>query len=395
MCADLRANGDWVQVDASAPFTDRLGIPREPGCSGAPQPMLVDGNVIIGQAPTEFSFFYRSGNSNKLLLAFDGGGACWNALTCVGTAINGDPIYDTFVNETPASLAANAGLGDRDNPENPVGDWFQVFIPYCTGDLHTGSNNRLYVLPTPQGPLPALIHHRGYDNFVAVQEWLIDYYQSRGKAPGRVTIVGASAGGYGAQFTYPAMDAVLPSSTRIRVLNDSANGIINQSFYDRALAPGGAWGIWNNMPPQLAGAFGGDPQALPTAVNQSLAWHYPRTRFGQYTRAFDAVQIFYLNVAKNPDNPTLWTDPLQLLFSGLEWTARARSSMLVSTLTTFNYRFYLARGAGHTVIADSSVYSEQSAGDIRLIDWIDDMIYRTFPFGGDWRDASCSPNCLP
>ncbi len=385
--APARASG-WQQVDASAPFVDRSGKQRFPSCSGAPMPPF-----FTTPSPTEFSFFYREGDPRKLVIAFDGGGACWDPLTCLGSVLNGDPVYEPVVDETPADLDATGGLADSGNSENPVADYFQVFIPYCSGDLHTGSRDTEYFLP---GFGPYTIHHRGYDNVVAVLEWLVDYYTNVvGRPPQTVFVAGASAGGYGAYFAYPAIDDLLPWWTRKRVFSDSANGIINQDFYDRALSPGGVWGIWQNVAPQLANAFASGPDALPIALNQSLAWSYPRTRFGQYTRAFDAVQVFYLNVAKNLDSPELWADPLKLLLTAIEWSAKARTSMVVSAFTAFNYRYYLGEGFGHTAIADDSVYSEASGAGIRLIDWLDDMINRRFPFGGDWRNASCFPNCIP
>ena len=307
--------------------------------------------------------------------------------------VAGDPVYDPAVDETPAALDAAGGLGDRNNPDNPVADYFQVIIPYCTGDLHTGSRDTQYTLP---GFGTWTIHHRGYDNFTAVLEWLAEYYAVNvGHPPREVFVTGASAGGYGAFFAYPAIDEMLPWWTRKRAFSDSANGIINQDFYDRALTPGGVWGIWQNMPPQLANAFASGPDALPVALNQSLAWGYPRTRFGQYTRAFDAVQIFYLNIAKNLDSPDLWSDPLQLLVTALEWSAKARANMAVSSLTTFNYRYYLGAGFDHTAIADDSLYAEASAQGVRLVEWLDDMINRRWLFGSDWRDVTCFPDCIP
>ena len=30
------------------------------------------------------------------------------------------------------------GIYDDTDPRNPFGDWYHVFIPYCTGDLHWG-----------------------------------------------------------------------------------------------------------------------------------------------------------------------------------------------------------------------------------------------------------------
>lgn len=375
------ASAGWQQVTPPADFVDRYGVARHTGCSGAPL------------APdTNFSFFYRAGNPRNLVIGFDGGGACWDSQTCLGSVLNGTPVYDTYVNETPAQLDALHGLFDAGQPQNPLADSLQVLIPYCTGDLHIGSNDQEYTL----GALTYTIRHRGYDNVIAVLEWLAAYYKNTaGVAPSRVFVAGASAGGYGAYFAYPEIDRRLPATARKRVLSDSAIGIINQDFYNRALAPGGVWRIWSNMPPQLAGAFGAGPNSLPAAINQSLAWSFPAARFGQYTRAFDGVQIFYLNIAKNLNAPQLWTDPTQLFLTSLEWTTRARASMLTSALTTFNYRFYIAAGFGHTVIADEDLYLESSAHGLPLVDWLDDMINRPFLFGGDWKNASCFPNCLP
>lgn len=378
----VTAVAGWQQVEVpSAPFVDRHGITRQPGCSNAP-----------GAASTDFSFFYREGDPRRLTIGFDGGGACWDSLTCLGSVMHGSPVYGTVVDETPALLDNLGGLFDTGDPENPLGDALQVFIPYCTGDLHIGSNDQAYSL----GPLTHVIRHRGYDNVTAVLEWLVDYYENTvAAAPGRVFVAGASAGGYGAYFAYPEIDSLLPAATRKRVFSDSAIGIINRDFYDRALAPGGVWRVWTNMPPELAGAFASGPDKLPIAINQSLGWNFPGTRFGQYTRAFDGVQVFYLNIARNLNAPQLWADPTQLFLTSLGWTTRARASMLTSALTTFNYRFYIGAGLDHTVIAGDELYLEDSANGLRLVDWLDDMVNRPIVFGGDWRNASCFPDCLP
>ena len=107
------------------------------------------------------------------------------------------------------------------------------------------------------------------------------------------------------------------------------------------------------------------------------------------------MQIFYLNIAQNLNAPQLWTDPTQLFLTSLQWASRARVSMAASALTTPNYRYYLGAGFDHTVIADSDVYVEDSADSLRLIDWLEDMINQRAEFGGDWRNASCFPHCLP
>jgi len=384
----------WQEItDASEPFVDGSGTPRAPSCSGGP---VLDAGGFAVPADHEFSFFFRGGDPAKLAIAFDGGGACWDGNTCVGSALSGDPIYDLVVDESAASLNAVGGIGDRNNRENPLRNHTQVFIPYCTGDLHAGSSDTVY--PFTAGGVPDMwtIRHRGYDNVLAVLKWVTAYYTEEvGHPPKELFLTGASAGGYGVRFAYPAFDASVPSSTRIRVLTDSAATVINQHFYDTAVAPGGVWGLQQNIAPQLASAFASGPDSLGVAINHSLGSFYPRTRFGEYTRAFDAVQIFYLNVMRNPNAPWRWTDPTRLFFAGLDWTLRARTNLALSALTTSNYRFYLARGTGHTILADDRFYSEASAGGIRFVDWVDDMINRRSAQGGDWKNASCVPNCLP
>jgi hypothetical protein len=348
-------------------------------------------------ADPEFSFFFRGGNPDKLAIAFDGGGACWDSTTCIGSALSGDPIYGLVVDESTATLNALGGIGDRSNPENPLRNHTQVFVPYCTGDLHAGSSDTEYPFIAPGG-IPAVwtIRHRGYDNVLAVLKWVTAYYAEEvGHPPKELFLTGGSAGGYGVRFAYPALDASVPSSTRIRVLTDSAATVINPRFYDTAIAPGGVWGLQQNVAPQLAGAFASGPDELGVAINHSLGSFYPRTRFGEYTRAFDAVQIFYLNVMRNPNAPERWTDRTELFFAGLEWTLRARTNLALSALTTSNYRFYLARGTGHTILADDRFYGEASADGVRFPDWVDDMINRRSSRGGNWKNASCVPDCLP
>jgi len=391
----VSAEPAWQQIDAPDSFTDRNNILREPSCSGGPK--VIPGGVV--PANTEFSFFFRVGDPRKLLIALDGGGACWDPNTCVGSALLGDPTYELEVDETPESLSETGGIADLDNPSNPFSDYTQVFIPYCSGDVHWGSKDTVYSYTAPDGTTWRWpIHHRGFDNVVAALEWLRDYYQSEaGRSPAKVVVAGASAGGYGALLTLPAVKEIVPRFTRTYLLTDSSNGVINADFYEVALGgyalSGGVWGVEQNVPEFLLGAFASGPDTLALSTNTTLAWRYPGTRFGQYTRAWDEVQIFYLNVMKHLADPTQWLDPTTLLPTALEWTAKARLYMRLSALAP-NYRFYLGAGSEHTVLADESFYMEYSAQGLLFSDWVDDMLNRRSLWGGDWRNVSCAPNCL-
>lgn len=388
------ADGSWERIDAPNHFVDRDGKDRFPACSGGPVPGAHSGFV---PADTSYAFFIRHGNPNKLAILFDGGGACFDANTCIGSAITPGPAtYSQIVDETTASLEFVDGLGDIDNPENPIADYTQVFIPYCTGDLHTGASTTEYLLQTGPVSLPWTINHRGADNVAFVMKELDRIYQTEvGRPPREVFLTGLSAGGYGVAYHAPAIIDRLPWYTKVRLVADAASGVITQNFYDLALAPNGNWAVWDNLPSVLQNAFSSGPDSIIVELYKALGRNYPRARFGQYTTAFDETQIAFYNIDKNINNPSLWLDPTELLIAGFEWTLKARTYQILTALQVWNYRYYLAEGSDHTVLADDKLYLETSGGGVALVDWLDDMLNRFWPWGSDWRSVSCAPDCLP
>jgi hypothetical protein len=110
-------------------------------------PIEYQGSTLtpVCSAGTPYHFFVKRGTVNKLVMYYQGGGACWNALTCgvVGT-------FDKDVNPSGSDNPNNTiGLAPLGAP--PIGDnW--VSVPYhstavkasdlCTdiGLLSTGVN---------------------------------------------------------------------------------------------------------------------------------------------------------------------------------------------------------------------------------------------------------------
>jgi hypothetical protein len=386
----------WIRIDASAPFTDRSGVRRSPGCSGGPVITDTPAGQQLVAADTAYSFFVRHGNPEKLAILFDGGGACWDAATCIGSVIAGRPLYSQTVDETIEELNAIGGIGDPLNAANPISDYTQVFIPYCSADLHAGDAVTRYDYATGDGGTVSWdIHHRGADNVAAVLEWLQTYYETEvGHAPSEVFTVGASAGGYGALINYPAIAARLPRGTRMQLLIDAANGVMSQSVYDTALSPEGNWAVWDNLSPVLAAAFSSGPGDLMKESFKSLGWNYPDTRIGQYTTAYDAVQIGFYNIARHPGAIERWLDPIELLAAGFEWTLRARTDMILTAWQVPNYRYYVGAGIDHTIVADDKFYSEDTAQSRQFADWVGDMITARWPWFSNWRNVSCAPACV-
>ncbi len=378
-----------------------LTIAGPPAEADADRWELIEGKAgqtacaLDDKGESTFGFYFRQGDPDKLAIFFDGGGACWDPNTCLLA-----PTYDSEIDK-PEAVAAFGGIG-KVSERNPINDYTQVFIPYCTGDLHTGSSDQDYTLIIRNeaqqdiGARTETVRHRGADNVAFVLNWLRKHYKKDfGYAPREVFLSGASAGGYGVLYHMPAIAEMLPWYARIRVLVDAANGVITQDFYDRTLAQGGVWNVQENLSPVLQSAFASGPDDITVETFKSLAHAYPYARFGQYTTAYDFIQIGFFNIARNTDRPKLWQDPRELAAAAFEWTLRARTYQILTALQTWNYRYYTAAGTDHTIVGEDKFYTENSAQGVFFRDWVDDMINRRWLWwNNDWRNVSCAPNCL-
>ena len=93
---------------------------------------------------TQTGIGVEKGTSSNVLVFLDGGGACWDYLTCwlFPTATSG-PFGASEFAARIASARAGSVL-DRDAPGNPYKDFTFVFVPYCTGDVHSGATAPSY-----------------------------------------------------------------------------------------------------------------------------------------------------------------------------------------------------------------------------------------------------------
>ncbi len=216
------AAAGWVQI-VPDPVTLK-GRRYTPTCSTAP-----------GTTTATYSFFYRKGTADGLVVFFNGGGACWNDGTCSKPRLAGDRAFfsgqddQTMVGVYKAELLPGdgpekmGGIFDHSNPRNPVRDWSQMFVSYCTGDVHSGSNTATY--KDPDTGKPFTIEHRGRDNMQVILHWL----RAHVPQPGRLLVSGSSAGAYGAATHYTALRALYPRARAV-FLGDSGQGVTTPDF---------------------------------------------------------------------------------------------------------------------------------------------------------------------
>jgi len=248
-------------------------------------PVCMDGS--------DYHFFARRGTVNKLVMYYQGGGACWEKLTC------GLPACDTTVDpERDNPNGFSSGFADRSNTMNPFRNWHTVFVSYCGCDIHFGDAAQDYV-NSPNDPAPLHVEHRGYQNARVVEKWAREHFI----APDEIFVTGSSAGAYGAWFHAPLLQDAWPWA-QFHVLADAGNGVITQEFLDDSFPN---WDFRANLPsdiPEIEEVLDAG-LGIPgyTAV---VADYYPQTNWAHYSAAYDGGtggQTGFYNIMLNDNNP--------------------------------------------------------------------------------------------
>lgn len=314
--------------------------------------------------------FVKRGSVNKLLVYYQGGGACWEQLTC------SVPTCKTSVSplgDNPDSY--HAGFADRDNPANPFRDWNVVFVPYCSCDVHFGDLAQDY---------PLHVEHRGYENARAVEKWAREHFVD----PDEVFVTGSSAGAYGAWFHAPLLREVWPAA-RFHVLADAGNGVITGSFLQEFFPH---WGFERNIPrrfPELRKVI--ETGGGIVAYTEAIARRFSDVLWAHYTTAFDGGtggQTGFFNIMLNDNNPiaalTWWQGSCafhdQMRAQAIETASRVPA----------NYRYYIGTGSRHTMWGSDKVYTDTTGGVPAIVDWVNAMLAST-PEAPDpgWTNVEC------
>jgi hypothetical protein len=328
-------------------------------------------------AGTPWSFWVRRGTVNKLLVYYQGGGACWSGLTCGGLPQFGiDPTFkqSTGPFDNPANFST--GFADMSNPENPFRDWHFVFVPYCTGDVHWGDavvdhENEL------TGEITT-IRHKGFVNAQVAEKWAREHFVF----PEQVFVSGSSAGSYGAlvnslylqEFPYP--------STDVAVLGDAGNGVITDDFLSNDLAK---WGIEQNLPDWIPALDVPIEELNAADLWAESAKFYGQNRFATYTSSYDGGtggQSGFYNIMLNPGNIFVWPRWWE---ASCEWNGLMRDLNDRAAIEASNFRFYVGAGSRHTMWGSDKVYGDTTGNVPTIRNWVAAMIAGN----GDWENVAC------
>ncbi|MGB0647736.1 MAG: pectin acetylesterase-family hydrolase, partial [Bradymonadia bacterium] len=295
------------------------------------------GGETLCSRGSEYRFYFRGGDPAKVMVYFQGGGACWDDFTCsVADAIFSDRVTEP---EDFNLLAEQFDFGVFDTSEDsPYKDYTLLYIPYCTGDVHWGD-------ATVEYANELTIHHRGYQNTQAA----LNYLYERVFEPREVFVTGCSAGAYGSVLN-SVMIAEHYSDTRMAVLADSGSGIITDTFLNDSF-PG--WNALAHLPPTLTRLMAPLETLSIKDVYQAITESYPQHRFAQHTTEFDSDQTFFFEAMGGDFR---------------EWSGKQRELLRSLDETQDNFRVYLAPGPLHCIGA-YPYFSERVTNGVRFADW--------------------------
>lgn len=226
------------------------------------------------------------GTGSGLLIYLEGGGLCWDEATCelggsfgpvtiphlasyFTSGYDGQTFKDTYGG---GGKGPNAGIFDRTMTNNPFKDASMIYVPYCTGDLHTGSTTVTFPVARKTA------HFAGRQN---LELFLAEIVPAFANAAG-VTLTGTSAGGYGALLDYDRVKHAF-GAKQVNLVSDSAPIFWNNGPW----LPQG-FAVWNTKAalPQGCTACLNDNVAH---IYDYLATTYPSSRFAFLSHDQDAA----------------------------------------------------------------------------------------------------------
>jgi hypothetical protein len=316
------------------------------------QYLPIDGTTCMDGSPTGIGV--NLGTSGDLVIYLEGGGACFNNDTCQYAAHpDGWGPADFDMNIATYTI----GLFDRTDDKNPLRDATFVFVPYCTGDVHAGSN------PHGMGGRAFV----GYDNVGAD----LSYVVPKAKDVKRVVLVGSSAGGFGALVNYERTQTAF-GTTPVLLLDDSG-----PPLEDSVMTPclqkmfRSSWNLDAALPAGCTSCSGSDGGGFENAMPW-LADAHPDRRLALVTSTRDGtIRSFY--GFGYPDCVAGASDPLmpEDVYAG--GVAQLRDQELA---THPNFRVYSKDSVDHVWLLyelETTVPRSDGTGT-HLSDWLTDML---------------------
>lgn len=293
---------------------------------------------------TPFEFYVHEGDTRRIALYFQGGGACWNSRNC---GLDGRRMFENAIDDgdRPWISAQRTGIFDLTNPANPLRDFTIVFVPYCSADIHMGLGTVRY--ETADGK-HLNVHHRGLANSQRALDWTAERYRD----PKVLFVAGGSAGAIPSPIFASQLARRHPRAKVVQI-GDGAGGY-------RTTHLAATLEIWN-----ATRALKHDPLYrnidVGTATFEQFYVHaspLKNLQLAQINSVEDRVQLIFLAELGHQ------VTTLAPLLSGNLAEIRATNS---------KFRTYTTPGTLHTILQRPEFYAT-TVDNVPLSKWVGDLV---------------------
>ncbi|CAE6940215.1 unnamed protein product [Symbiodinium natans] len=312
---------------------------------------------IFSNVESEYAFQVIPGDTDKLLVFFQGGGACFND----ASTQTAPPCLSHLV------VQPLVGIFDREHPANPYRKYTIVHINYCSGDLHIGDVVRWYLDAAGQR-----VEQKGFVNALSAINWA---RRNVGNVDGMLSslvIAGSSTGALGAQI----WAATLLGSFRYQaaaVLSDSALGIFPEHAQGPLLAGFGLCktGLLDPSPGLKTRCL--SQQLTMQDVVHQLSSDHPHVAIAAITSQQDVMQIRFYNAV-------CMANMMTERATAADW-----ESKLMDTLESYNkhpaFVTYLISGGSNYFLPVKELFTTNLRGKkndipssgLLLTDWLQNL----------------------
>ena len=289
-----------------------------------------------------------NGDSDKVMIFLQGGGACFDALTCAGNPPNTNGQQG----------AQSAGLFARGQADNPVKDWNFVFVPYCTGDVHLGTRT--------DAAVAGVAEPQQFVGRLNLEKFLRRIVPTFPDAT-QVLLTGVSAGGFGAasntEFVQEAFGDI-----PVTAIDDSGPPMSTEFLPECLQARWReTWGFEGSIL-QDCGTDCPNPDEYSIPYTLHVARKYPDRMGGLIETTADSVITLFYGYGTGDCTGNFFTPmPADQFTAGL-LDYRATLQSVDAQLGT-----YFIDDSQHTWLGINSLYTH-STGRVRMIDWLTDII---------------------
>ena len=319
-----------------------------------------DGIVCGNDTPFKFWVNF-SQKSDNLVVVLEPGGACWDYDSCTGkNGIRGAANVDGLPDDHYQLAPFISPFLNRDDPTSPSTDWNYVYIPYCTGDVHTGVVNRTYTDDATGATIE--FHHDGHAAVVSVVDWIDQNFTHVPK----MLVTGCSAGGVGAAVNYQFLRNGVHAAEKGYLLDDSGpifpsygySGPMHAKIRD-------AWAL-DTLRPEMPWGFEFDDMG---SLNTAIADEFPNDRLATtfFERDFDFSLYSYERFYNFP--------PKDQIMAMWAWDTSLLTQEFKQRENLYYYLPYWRNiNDSHCTTVINFVGSDIPEQNITLSQWVSDLV---------------------